>query len=142
MDGLRTESRKGIAAVAALGAVGAGGTGPGEIGIDVGIAGYKGEGAVATNLSYTTERGIVLNAGVAYAGSGATVARVGIGLRFKLGNKGAQPVVPPSSQPVSPLVRQISLPPVAGSSASLSGVAQAVSVSQSLVETTTKPSVK
>jgi hypothetical protein len=90
VDRLRGESRRGIAAVAAIGAVGTAGQAPGELGIDIGVAGYRGQGAVATNVSYVTESGVVLSAGASYAGNGATVVRLGIGLRLKLGNKGKQ----------------------------------------------------
>lgn len=127
VDNLRTESRKGIAAVAAMGAVAAGGGGPGEVGVDVGVAGYKGQGAVATNISYTTEGGVVVNAGVAYAGSGTTVARVGIGMRFKLGSGGAKPVSPASG--VAPSLTAISgvLSGSASASTSLSQSATQIS---------------
>jgi hypothetical protein len=87
LDRLRGESRRGIAAVAAIGAVGVGGQSPGEMGIDIGVAGYRGQGAVATNISYVTESGVVVSAGASYAGSGSAVVRLGIGFRVKLGNK-------------------------------------------------------
>ena len=65
------------------------------MGIDVGVAGYKGTGAIAGSVSYTTPGGVVLSTGVSYAGSGATVVRFGVGWRFKLGTP--KPPVPPIS---------------------------------------------
>jgi autotransporter adhesin len=85
VDKLRGESRRGIAAVAAIGAVGASGGAPGEMGIDIGVAGFRGQGAVATNISYVTPSGVVISAGASYAGGGAAVVRLGIGFKIKLG---------------------------------------------------------
>lgn len=85
VDRLRTESRRGVAAIAAMGSVSVGGQAPGEMGIDIGVAGYKGQGAVATNISYVTDSGVVLSAGAGYAGSGSAVVRLGVGFRIKLG---------------------------------------------------------
>ena len=68
--------------------------------IDVGASGYKGQGAVATNISYTTPNGIVLSTGVSYAGSGAAIVRVGVGFRIKLGIPSAAPVAADSAPPV------------------------------------------
>jgi len=82
---LRDESRKGIAAVAAFGAMALTPTAPGQIGLDVGVAGYKGQGALAGSVSYTTPGGVVVSGGVGYAGSGSAVVRLGIGWRFNLG---------------------------------------------------------
>jgi hypothetical protein len=88
---LRSESRKGIAAVAAFGTMmGTSGT-PGEVGIDVGVAGYKGQGALATSVSYTTPGGMVVSGGVGYAGSDAAVIRLGIGWRIRLGVTASAP---------------------------------------------------
>ena len=84
VDKLRGESRRGVAAVAAMGAVGIGGSAPGEMGIDIGVAGYRGQGAVATNISYTTPSGVVVSAGAGYAGGGTAVIRLGLGFRIKL----------------------------------------------------------
>ena len=85
VDRLRGESRRGIAAVAAMGAVGVGGSAPGEMGIDIGVAGFRGQGAVATNISYVTPSGVVVSAGASYAGGGSAVVRLGIGFKIKLG---------------------------------------------------------
>lgn len=102
VEKMRGENRRGVAAVAAMGAVGIGGSAPGEMGIDIGVAGYRGQGAVATNISYTTPSGVVVSAGAGYAGGGTAVIRLGLGFRIKLGaSAGAvtgatiTPVVPP-----------------------------------------------
>lgn len=103
VDKLRGESRRGIAAVAAMGAVGVGGSAPGEMGIDIGVAGFRGQGAVATSISYVTPSGVVVSAGASYAGGGSAVVRLGIGFKIKLGttsaaaltSAGAAPAVTP-----------------------------------------------
>jgi len=101
VDKLRGESRRGIAAVAAMGAVSVGGASPGEMGIDVGVAGFRGQGAVATSISYVTPSGVVVSAGASYAGGGAAVVRLGIGFKIKLG-KPANPAV--VAAPPAPIV--------------------------------------
>jgi autotransporter adhesin len=88
---LRGETRKGIAAVAAFGAMAGTAGGPGEIGVDVGVAGYKGQGALATSISYTTPGGIVVSGGVGFAGSDAAVVRLGLGWKIRLGVTASAP---------------------------------------------------
>ena len=102
VDKLRGESRRGVAAVAAMGAVGIGGSAPGEMGIDIGVAGYRGQGAVATNISYTTPSGVVVSAGVGYAGGGTAVIRLGLGFRIKL-SPATSAVAGAKTVPVVPL---------------------------------------
>ena len=101
VDRLRTESRRGVAAIAAMGGVSVGGQAPGEMGIDIGVAGYKGQGAVAANVSYVTESGVVLSAGAGYAGSGSAVVRLGLGFRVKLG-KGKEAAAAATPTPTVP----------------------------------------
>jgi len=103
VDRLRGESRRGVAAVAAMGTVSVGSQGPGELGIDIGVAGYRGQGAVATNISYVTESGVVVSAGAGYAGNGSAVVRLGLGFRIKLGKAAA----PAPGQPVAATGAQV-----------------------------------
>lgn len=102
VDKLRGESRRGIAAVAAMGAVGVGGSAPGEMGIDIGVAGFRGQGAVATSISYVTPSGVVVSAGASYAGGGAAVVRLGIGFKIKLGTTAATATVATAAPVIQP----------------------------------------